>query len=132
MAIDIFFICADEFQRSSLDSFWTLRGIPHDKNRLTKRRGFLLNTAGICQNHVAAGHKVVKIQYVQRLDNMNALVIAKNFICRLANQRIHVNGIDCFHIRMLIHDPPYRPEHMPHGITKVFTAVCRDQDQTAA
>ena len=43
-----------------------------------------------------------------------------------------MDGINCFHIGVLIHDSSYCPEHMPHGLTKVFTAMRCNQNQPAA
>jgi len=107
---------AHQLQCTGLDAFRTLRGIPHNQYRLSKRRSLLLNSAAIRQNQKASGQEIMEIQYIHRLNNVNPLIISQNLTGRLTDYRIHMNRINGLHIRMLVAYPADGTEHMLHRL----------------
>ena len=73
----------------------------------------------------------MEIQNIQRFNNVNSVVISQILICGFAHSRIHVNGIDCLNIRMLIHHMADCLKHVTHRLTEILTAMCSNHDQTA-
>jgi oligopeptide transport system substrate-binding protein len=70
---------------------------------------------------------VLQIDFDHKID-VDLFLTTQNFISNLAHNGIHVNGIDCLYIGMLIHHPTDGPEHILHGLTQVFPTMCRDHN----
>ena len=66
---------SDETGRPGLNTFRTLCGLPHDKDRLTQRWRFLLNAARIGQNKISKGEKCDKVGILLRGDQFDVRVI---------------------------------------------------------
>ncbi len=90
-----------------------------------------MNSAAVSQNHIASRKEVVKIKNLKRLYDMNSIASSKFLCSSFTNNRIHMNRINCFYIRMLIHNTANCTEHIVHRFTEIFTAMCGDNDQTA-
>ena len=76
-----------ELRRSGCDRLGPL-GLPaHDKHWLSKRRRFLLKSAGVGHDHVAAGHQVMHLLHIHRVNQMDPLVPAQNRERALAHHR---------------------------------------------
>ena len=73
----------------------------------------------------------MEIQNIQWFDNVDAVIATKELICNFTHNRVHVDWINCLHIRMLIHHMANCLEHMTHRLSKVFAAMCSNHNQTA-
>ena len=73
----------------------------------------------------------MEVQNIQRFDNVNAIIVTQILVCDFAHSGIHVNWIDCLHIRMFIHYTADCLKHMTHWLTKVLAAMGSNHDQTA-
>ena len=69
---------ADELRRARGDGFGPFGLAAHDKHRLTERRGLLLQAAGVGQDEEAAGHQVVHLLDVDRVDEVDARMAAQD------------------------------------------------------
>ena len=63
----------------------------------------------------AAAQEVVEVQNIQRFDDMDSIIVTQIFVCDFTHDRIHVNRINCLHIRMLIHYTADCLKHVTHG-----------------
>lgn len=62
---------------------------------------------------------------------MDPIASAK-FLCRrFSDRRVHVDRINCFYIRVFVHNTADRAEHMVYRFSQVFPTVCGDHDKTA-
>src|SRR5690606_6992774 len=104
-------------------AFRTLSRIPEDKNRYPERRRFLLNASGIGQDEMRMRVKVMHLDYIQRVDEMNAIVTAQNFIRRLAYGRIEMHWVDDRDIFKLFRQPSYRTEYAAMRLTQSLAPV---------
>ena len=69
------------------------------------------------------------IKDFNRLDNMDLVTITQLFIGSFSHDRIHMNRIDCFTLRILIKNTSYGAEHTVYGLAQIFTSVGRDENQ---
>lgn len=127
--IDGLFIRADQFQRSHVHALRPLGCISHHENRHTIRGALLLDSTRISQAKEASRFKVVAIEDLDWLDDMNLVTVSEFLIGSLTHNRIHMNGVDSFAFRMLVKNAPDRPEHMMHRLTEVFPAMRCDEDK---
>ena len=74
----------------------------------------------------------MEIQHVQRLNDVDTVVVAEFFIRRFADNRVHMNRIDHLDVRMLIHDSANRSEHVVHRFAQILAAMRCEHDQPAA
>ena len=65
----------------------------------------------------------MEVQNIQRLDNVDAVITTKEFICNLTHDRVHVDRINCLHIRMFVHHTADCLEHVTHRLAKVLAAM---------
>ena len=132
LAVDHVLLGADELQRAGRHALGALRGVAHDEHRLAQTRGLLLDTAGIGEDEVARGHEVVEIEHLERVDDVQAVEAVELLVCRLADERVHVDGVDRLCVRMLLHHAADGAEHAVHGLTQVLAAMRRDEDEAGA
>ena len=130
--VDDLLVGAHQLQRARGDALGALGGVAHHEYGLAQTGRLLLDAAGVREDQVAAGQEVVEIQNLQRLDDVDALLAAQNFVGSLAHHGVHVDGIDGLNVGMLVHHPPDRPEHVLHGLAQILPPVGGNQDQTAA
>lgn len=123
---------ADKFERSCLDPLRSLGRVAHNKNRLTETRRFLLYPAGIGQDQVASCHKVVEIKHIERLDDVDSLVVAEDRVRSLAHYGVHVDRVDRLDVGVLVHHAVNRAEHLPHRLTEVLATVGGNENQPTA
>lgn len=132
LAVDHVLLGADELQRAGRHALGALRGVAHDEHRLAQTRGLLLDTAGIGEDEVARGHEVVEIEHLERVDDVQAVEAVELLVGGLADERVHVDGVDCLCVRMLLHHAADGAEHAVHGLAQVLAAVRRDEDEAGA
>lgn len=132
LAVDDVLLGADELQRAGRHALGALRGVAHDEHRLAQTRGLLLDTAGIGEDEVARGHEVVEIEHLERVDDVQAVEAVELLVGGLADERVHVDGVDCLCVRMLLHHAADGAEHAVHGLTQVLAAMRRDEDEAGA
>lgn len=132
LAVDGLLLGADELQRAGRHALGALRGVAHDEHRLAQTRGLLLDTAGIGEDEVARGHEVVEIEHLERVDDVQAVEAVELLVGGLADERVHVDGVDCLCVRMLLHHAADGAEHAVHGLAQVLAAMRRDEDEAGA
>lgn len=132
LMVDDVLLGADELQRTGTHALGTLRGIAHDKHRFAQARGLLLDAAGIGEDEVARRHEVVEVENLERVDDVQAIEAVELLVRSLADERVHVDGVDCLCVRMLFHHAADGAEHAVHGLAKVLAAVGRDEDEARA
>lgn len=132
LAVDHVLLGADELQRAGRHALGALRGVAHDEHRLAQARGLLLDAAGIGEDEVARGHEVVEIEHLERVDDVQAVEAVELLVGGLADERVHVDGVDRLGVRMLLHHAADGAEHAVHGLAQVLAAVRRDEDEAGA
>ncbi len=132
LAVDDVLLGADELQRAGGHALGALRGVAHDEHRLAQARGLLLDAAGVGEDEVARGHEVVEVEHLERVDDMQAVEAVQLLVRRLADERIHVDGVDRLGVGMLLHHAADGAEHALHGLAQVLAAVRCDEDETGA
>ena len=132
LAVNDVLLCADELQRAGRHALGALRGVAHDEHRLAQARGLLLDAAGIGEDEVARGHEVVEVEHLERVDDVQAVEAVELLVGGLSDERVHVDGVDCLCIRMLLHHAADGAEHAVHGLAQVLAAVRRDEDESGA
>lgn len=132
LAVDHVLLGADELQRAGGHALGTLRGVAHDEHRFAEARGLLLDAAGVGEDEVARGHEVVEVEHLERVDDVQAVETVELLVGRLADERVHVNGVDRLCVRMLLHHAADGAEHAVHGLTQVLAAMRRDEDEAGA
>lgn len=132
LAVDDVLLGADELQRAGSDSLGALGGVAHHEHGLAQARGLLLDAARVCQDEVARGHEVVEVENLERVDDMQAVEAVKLLVRRLADERVHVDGIDRLGVRMLLHHAADGAKHAVHGLAQILAAVRRDEDEAGA
>lgn len=126
LTVDDVLLGADELQRAGGHALGTLRGVAHDEHRLAQARGLLLDAAGVGEDEVARGHEVVEVENLERVDDVKSVEAVELLVRRLADERVHVDGVDCLCVRMLLHHAADGAEHAVHGLAQVLAAVRRD------
>ena len=132
LAVDDVLLGADELQRAGGHALGALRGVAHDEHRLAQTRGLLLDAARIGEDEVAGGHEVVEVEHLERVDDVKAVEAVELLVRRLADERVHVDGVDRLGVGMLLHHAADGAEHAVHGLAQVLAAVRRDEDEAGA
>ena len=70
----------------------------------------------------------MKIENLERINNMQAIESVQLFMGSLANKRIHMYWVYSFCIRIIFHNTTDSAEHMMHGFPKVFAAMRSDKN----
>lgn len=132
LAVDDVLLCADELQRAGGNALGTLGGVAHHEHGLAQTRRLLLDAARVCQDEVARGHEVVEVENLERVDDVQAVETVELLVRRLADERVHVDGVDRLGVGMLLHHAADGAEHAVHGLAQVLAAVRRDEDEAGA
>lgn len=123
---------ADELQCAGRNTLGALGGVAHDEHRLAQARGLLLYAARVGEDEVARRHEVVEVENLERVDDVQAVEAVQLLVRRLADERVHVDGVDRLGVGVLLHHAADGSEHAVHGLAQVLTAVCRDEDEAGA
>ena len=132
LAVDDVLLGADELQRAGGHALGALRGVAHDEHRLAKARGLLLDAARVGEDEVARRHEVVEVEHLERVDDVQAVEAVKLLVGGLADERVHVDGVDRLGVGVLLHHAADGAEHAVHGLAQVLAAVRRDEDEAGA
>lgn len=132
LAVDDILLGADELQRTGGDALGALGGVAHDEHRLAQTRRLLLDSAGVGEDEVARGHEIVKVENLERVDDVKAIEAVQLLMRRLADERVHVDGVDRLGVWVLLHHAADGAEHAVHGLAQVLAAVRRDEDEAGA
>lgn len=73
----------------------------------------------------------MEIEDFKRFNDVDPFAAAKFFLRRLADDRVHMNGIDRLDVGVLIHNAADGTEHMVHRLAEVFATVRCQNDQSA-
>lgn len=132
LAVDDVLLGADELQRAGGHALGALGGVTHDEHRLAQARGLLLDAAGVGEDEVARRHEVVEVKHLERVDDVQAVEAVQLLVRRLADERIHMDGVDRLGVGVLLHHAADGAEHAVHGLAQVLAAVRRDEDESGA
>lgn len=132
LAVDYVLLGADELQRAGGHALGALGGVAHHEHGLAQTRRLLLDAARVCQDEVARGHEVVEVEHLERVDDVQAVETVELLVRRLADERVHVDGVDRLGVGMLLHHAADGAEHAVHGLAQVLAAVRRDEDEAGA
>lgn len=132
LTVDDLLLCADELQRAGGNALGTLGGVAHHEHGLAQTRRLLLDAARVCQDEVARGHEVVEVENLERVDDVQAVEAVEFLVGGLADERVHVDGVDRLGVGVLLHHASDGAEHAVHGLAQVLAAVRRDEDETGA
>lgn len=132
LAVDDVLLGADELQRAGGHALGALGGVAHDEHRLAQARGLLLYAARVGEDEVARGHEVVEVEHLERVDDVQAVEAVELLVGGLADERVHVDGVDSLSIGVFLHHAADGAEHAVHGLAKVLAAVRRDEDEARA
>ena len=132
LAVDDALLGADELQRAGGHALGTLGGVAHDEHRLAQARGLLLDAARVGEDEVARRHEVVEVENLERVDNVQAVEAVEFLVRRLADERVHVDGVDRLGVGIFLHHAADGAEHSVHGLAEVLAAVRRDEDEAGA
>lgn len=132
LAVDDVLLGAHEFQGAGFYALGTLGGVSHDEDRLSQARRLLLDATRVGEDEVAAGHEVVEVKNLERVDDVEPVEAVELLVRRLSDERVHVDGVDCLCVRMLLHHAADGAEHAVHGLAQVLAAVRRDEDEAGA
>ena len=116
LTVDHILLGADELQRAGGNALGALSGVAHDEHRLAQARGLLLDAAGVGEDEVARRHEVVEVENLERVDDMQAIEAVKLLVRRLADERVHVDGVDRLGVGVLLHHAADGAEHAVHGL----------------
>ena len=81
---------------------------------------------------MARGHEVVEVENLERVDDVQAVEAVELLVRRLADERVHVDGVDRLGVGVLLHHAADGAEHAVHGLAQVLAAVRRDEDEAGA
>lgn len=132
LAVDYVLLGTDELQRAGGNALGALGGVAHDEHRLAQARGLLLDAARVGKDEVARRHEVVEVEHLERVDDVQAVEAVELLVGRLADERVHVDGVDCLGVGVLLHHAADGAEHAMHGLAQVLAAVSRDEDEAGA
>ena len=132
LAVDDVLLCADELQRAGGNALGALGGVAHDEHWLAQARGLLLDAARVGEDEVARRHEVVEVEHLERIDNMEPVEAVQLLVRRLADDRVHVDGVDSLGVGVFLHHAADGAEHAVHGLAQVLAAVRRDEDEAGA
>lgn len=132
LAVDDVLLGAHELQRAGGDSLGALGGVAHDEYGLTQTRRLLLDAAGVGEDEVARRHEVVEVENLERVDDVQSVEAVELLVRGLADERVHVDGVDRLGVRVLLHHAADGAEHPVHGLAQVLAAVRRNEDEAGA
>lgn len=132
LAVDGLLLGADELQRTCCHALGTLGGVAHDEHGLAQARGLLLDAARVGEDDVADGHEVVEVENLERVDDMQPVEAVKLLVRRLADERVHVDGVDRLGVGVLLHHAADGAKHAVHRLAQVLATVRRDEDEAGA
>ena len=132
LAVDDVLPGADELQRAGGNALGALGRVAHDEHRLAQARGLLLDAARVGEDKVARRHEVVEVEHLERVDDVQAVEAVQLLVRRLADERVHVDGIDRLGVGVLLHHVADGAEHAVHGLAQVLATVRRDEDEAGA
>lgn len=132
LPVDDVLVGAHELERAGRHTLGALGGVAHDEHRLAQARGLLLYAARVGEDEVARGHEVVEVEHLERVDDVQAVEAVQLLVRCLADERVHVDGVDRLGVGMLLHHAADGAEHAVHGLTQVLAAVRRDEDEAGA
>lgn len=132
LPVDDVLVGAHELERAGRHTLGALGGVAHDEHRLAQARGLLLNAARVGEDEVARRHEVVEVENLERVDDMQAVETIELLVGGLADERVHVDGVDCLGVGVLLHHAADGSEHAVHGLAQVLAAVRRDEDEAGA
>lgn len=132
LAVDDVLLGADELQRAGRHALRALGGVAHDEHRLAQARGLLLDAARVGEDEVARRHEVVEVENLERVDDAQAAEAVELLVRCLADERVHVDGVDRLGVGVLLHHAADGAEHAVHGLAQVLAAVRRDEDEAGA
>ena len=132
LAVDDVLLGADELQRAGGHALGALGGVAHDEYRLAQARGLLLYAARVGEDEMARGHEVVEVEHLERVDDVQAVEAVELLVGGLADEWVHVDGVDSLGVGVLLHHAADGAEHAVHGLAKVLAAVSRDEDEAGA
>lgn len=132
LAVDGLLLGADELQRACCHALGTLGGVAHDEHGLAQARGLLLDAARVGEDDVADGHEVMEVENLERVDDMQPVEAVKLLVRRLADERVHVDGVDRLGVGVLLHHAADGAKHAVHGLAQVLATVRRDEDEAGA
>lgn len=132
LAVDDVLLGAHELQRAGGYALGALGGVSHDEHWLAQARGLLLDAARVGEDEVARGHEVVEVEHLERVDDVQAVEAVELLVCSLADERVHVDGVDRLGVGVLLHHAADGAEHAVHRLAQVLTTVGRDEDEAGA
>lgn len=132
LAVDDLLLGADELQRAGGHALGALGGVSHDEYRLAQARRLLLDAARVGEDEVARRHEVVEVEHLERVDDVQSVEAVELLVRRLADERVHVDGVDRLGVGVLLHHAADGAEHAVHGLAEVLAAVRRDEDEAGA
>ena len=132
LAVDNVLLGADKLQRARGNALGALGGVAHDEHRLAQARRLLLDAARVGEDEMARGHEVVEVEHLERVDDMQAVEAVELLVRSLADERVHMDGVDRLGVGVLLHHAADGAEHAVHGLAQVLAAVCRDEDEAGA
>ena len=81
---------------------------------------------------MARGHEVVEVENLERVDDVEPVEAVQLLVRRLADERVHVDGVDRLGAGVLLHHAADGAEHAVHGLAQVLATVRRDEDEAGA
>ena len=132
LAVDDVLLGADELQCASGHALRALGGVSHDEHRLAQARGLLLDATGVGEDEVARGHEVVEVEHLERVDDVEPVEAVELLVRCLADERVHVDGVDRLGVGVLLHHAADGAEHAVHRLAQVLAAVRCDEDEAGA
>lgn len=132
LAVDDVLLGADELQRAGGHALGALGGVAHDEHRLAQARGLLLDAARVGEDEMARRHEVVEVEHLERVDDVQAVEAVELLVGGLADERVHVDGVDSLGVGMLFHHAADSAEHAVHGLAEILAAMRRDEDEAGA
>lgn len=129
LSVDDVLLGAHELQRAGGHALGALGGVSHDEHRLAQARRLLLDAARVGEDEVACRHEVVEVEHLERVDDVQAVEAVELLVGGLADERVHVDGVDRLGVGMFLHHAADGSEHAVHGLAQVLAAVRRDEDE---
>ena len=81
---------------------------------------------------MARGHEIVEVEHLERVDDVQAVEAVEFLVRSLADEWVHVDGVDRPGVGVLLHNAADGAEHAVHGLAQVLTAVRRDEYESGA
>ena len=116
LAVDDVFLGTDELQRAGRHALGALGGVAHYEHGLAQARRLLLDAARVGEDEVARGHEVVEVEHLERVDDVQAVETVELLVGGLADERVHVDGVDRLGVGMLLHHTADGAEHAVHWL----------------